>query len=197
MDKTGPTLNARQLAFLRVSICIVALMILFPPYVNRGGLFGGVQFAFILRPPAADYRIDYRPAIAAESLQLQLSAVVSLTAAAICAHDAKAGSRRRSIFALSIFSAAVFATSSAVFSAVQPGRGWTEAPFLLCMIPLQFPGGYFLFWLRMAVFACMALFAVIAADRRSKPALGYGPFALILATNLGFLTLAILDAARR
>ena len=160
-------LNATQRAILFTGAVVAGLMVLFPPYFDAGGLFGGVQFAFILRPPASDYSIDLRPELATQTLFLQLSVVACFTVAA-----ALASARRRSrasywAFHLTSFVAVVFTASFIAFSAAVPGRGWTGAPFLFCLIPVQFPGGYFLFWLRLASLALLSLLAGLIASHRT------------------------------
>jgi len=190
-------LNATQRTILLTGAVVAGLMVLFPPYFDAGGLFGGVQFAFILRPPASDYAIDLRPELAAQTLFLQISAVACFTLAAVLS-----SSRRRSrasywAFHLTTFVAVVFTASFIAFSAAIPGRGWTGAPFLFCLIPVQFPGGYFLFWLRLAAFALLSLLAGLIASHRTASSTQNAIVVAVMGATLGLIFLGIANAALR
>ena len=190
-------LNATQRAILVTGGVVAALMALFPPFFDTGGLFGGVQFAFVLRPPAPNYQIDFRPAVAGETLLLQLSAAACFTLAAMLAHDDCRNRRAFWAFHLTALVAAVFAAGFVAFSAVIPGRGWTGAPFLWCLIPVQFPGGYFLFWLRLAALALIAVLAALIASHRSASTVQNGIVVAVTAATLALVCLAAAKAALR
>ena len=193
----GVGVNSTQRAILWAGAIAAGLMALFPPYFDTGGLYGGVQFAFVLRPPAADYSIDLRPALAVETLLLQLSAVVCFTLAAILAYDGR--KKRSTLLALQLpaFAAVVFGATFLAFSVAVSGRGWTEAPFLLCLIPVQYPGGYFLFWLRIAALGLIALLGTLIAGHRSADAARNGVIFAVAAAALGIVGLAAAKAALR
>ena len=190
-------LNATQRAIVISGVIVAGLMALFPPYFDMGGLFGGVQFAFVLRPPEPDYAIDLRPAVAWETLLLQWSATACFTLAAVIA-TGKRGSRAP-LWAVNTaaFVATVYAGTFMAYSAAIPGRGWTAAPFLICLIPIQFPGGYFLFWLRLASLALITLLSAYAASHRSASLAWNSLVMAVSATAFGLICLAAAKAALR
>ena len=158
-----------------------------------GGLFGGARIAFVGLPPAPVPAIDYRPAIASESLVLQLCAVACFAAAAVLAYEPGAGRAVRRIFPAGVFAGSLYCAGMAAFSIGSPGRGWTTLPFLYCVIPVQLPGGYFLFWLRLAGLGAGLLAAVCLA--RGKPR-GYGPAEAAIGIATGSLALVLASVIR-
>lgn len=163
-------LNSTQWTVLKAGAAAVCLLILFPPFFDIGGLFGGVKFAFVLAPPPQQLDLDIRPAIAFETLILEVTAVVSFTLAAALAYDRYAPPAARSTFRGGVFITALFAAMFLAFSASQPDRGLTALPFLFCLIPVQYPGGYFLFWLRLAALVFVTLVSVLASCRQTSGA---------------------------
>jgi hypothetical protein len=163
-------LNGRQRAILAAAAVVAGLMLLFPPFFDTGGLVGGLRFGFVLLPPRPNYALDVRPQIAVEPLLFQLGTVACLALAAAIASDSRSRRLQRSAARTGGFLAALFTAGMLGFSATSPDRGWMAAPFLLCLIPVQYPGGYFLFWLRLASLALVTLLAVTLAGRRSPGA---------------------------
>ena len=156
-------LNYNQRATIAIGAIVAALMILFPPYFDTGGLFGGVRLAFLLLPPHPDPSIDYRPTLAAETLLHELCALACFTiAAAVSAASGTSRSSKGLVLGWGIIAAGFFA-GSAAFSFTSPGRGWTSPPFLFCLIPLQYPGGCYVFCLRLAIFGFCCLTSVLLA----------------------------------
>jgi hypothetical protein len=190
-------LNDKQQKVLLAGAGLAALMMLFPPFIDTGGLFGGVRFAFVWLPPAWNPAIDFRPQIASQTLLLQLSAVACFTLSAILAYDEGARRLRRVIFRAGAFTATLFMTAMLAFSITEQGRGWTAPPFLLCLIPLQYPGGYFLFWLRLAFIALVTLLPVSLANRRSRSAVPGGLVFVVGGVAFLLLWFATTAAVRR
>src|SRR5436305_166932 len=104
-------LNWRQRIVLWAGGIAAGLMLLFPPFFDTGGLYGGVQFAFVLRPPAPDFAIDFRPAIAVETLLLQLGTVACFALAAAVACDSRANRASTSVFRTGAFLALIVGIS--------------------------------------------------------------------------------------
>ncbi len=162
-------LNDDQRRIATIGALLATVMILVPPYFDIGGLFGGVRFAFILHPPTRNVSLDIHPAIASVSLLLQLSAVVSFTVSAILAYYHPANRVRMARMRRGAVATFLFALGYMAFSLFELGRGWLDAPFLVCLIPVQYPGGYFLFCLRLATLAWATLLWVLIPGRRTKP----------------------------
>ncbi|HLJ56708.1 MAG TPA: hypothetical protein VKT77_16840 [Chthonomonadaceae bacterium] len=189
--------NRKSLAILTVGAIAAIAMLLFPPFFDVGGLFGGVRLGFLLRPPAPNPALDVRPALAVETLLLQLVAVAGFSLAGALAHETGAPRSRQWILRGAVAIAVVFTALVVEFSATAENRGFTSAPFLLCMIPVQFPGGYFLFWLRLAALAMIALAGTLFAGYRSDNLVRNSILTAVLAGGFGVVGLAAARAAIR
>jgi hypothetical protein len=167
-------------------------MVLFPPFFDTGGIFGGVQIAFALRPPPPNAALDIRPAPAVETLLLQLCAIACFGLAALLAFDSRFKRLQLRLLTFGAFVALALASATISFSRVNTGRGWTDVPLIFCLIPLQYPGGYYLFWLRVATVAFLTFAAVRLAGRRA----GAIPDRAVLAVGAAALMVVAISTVR-
>jgi len=172
-------------------------MLLFPPYFDTGGLFGGVRFAFVLLPPTPISAIDFRPAVPVETLLLQISVIACFVLGGIRASDPSAGASSKNILAFGAFCGLLLATSSVAFTVAGGGRGWTPLPFLFCMIPINLPGGYFLFWHRLAIIALLTFAIILVAARRSQSGIPVGLVITTVSAVSALVGVATIHAAMR
>lgn len=176
---------------------MAGLIVLFPPFFDKGGLFGGVRFAFVLAPPPANAALDIRPALDVGTLALQVVAVACFTVAAALAADPKFSRPARAAFHTAVALTVAFVIGFLAFSFIETGRGWTDGPFLVCLIPVQFPGGYFLFFLRLAVIAFLSLTVVLSPPAPPGSATVKRGAVVLLGASFLVLAAAHLQAALR
>jgi hypothetical protein len=193
----GVMLNLTQRRILAAAGALMVWMLLFPPFVDNGGLFGRVQFAFLLTPPTPINPIAVPPAVDADTLLLQITAIACSALAAALALDDRSTRAAMRYWKVGAFFQVLVAVVSLALSVASPDRGWTGAPLLFCLLPVHLPGGYFLFWLRVAALALLSLLAVTLAGRGSKRAVPINLVAAVTGAAFGLVVVSAVMAALR